>query len=248
MAWLITILIFSFWAWMFYDCFQSERGCCRWGWLLILSFSNVLGAIAYSLFRYLPRLFLVKNPIAHRQRLRHQLHLALLEVRKGGTPQKFVLLGHLYQELGHKAHALAVYQRALRREPRNLLALWNCANIELDNQNLVEACLYLQNLMGLDFTFKEGKASLKYAQVLFELGDFNMAQQHLEKHLQNWQNPEAAFILAKIKARQQNLEEACQVIEVMLRNMQTSSRFHYCKYRQHIAQGKQLLKRLKSIA
>ena len=141
-------------------------------------------------------------------------------------------------------HALAAYRQALAQEPDNTDALWGSAIIELECQNSEQALLLLQRLMKLRPDYKFGDASLAYGKALFDSGDFNLAQLHLESHLKQWSHPEAALLMAKLQTHQQNTPGACQVLETMITNVQGSPDFHYRKHRQHVVQGKRLLKTL----
>lgn len=239
-----TLLVFLFWAWMFCDCFQYERRRARLAWALGLIPSGFLGAIAYFLFRWTPRNLLSSNPFVKRRGLQPKLQEAIANVRNIGKAHQYVQLGHIYCDMGNGDHALAAYQQALAREPNNVEALWGSTSIELENKNLDRAFMLLRCLMEIRPDFKYGDASLAYGQVLYELGDFNLAQQHLEAHLQQWSHPEAALLMAQIQAHQQNMPGACEVLETMIANVQGAPAFHYHKHRRQVAQGKRLLKTL----
>ena len=66
---------------------------------------------------------------------REELQRAIAAVCKTGKARQFVKLGHIYRQMGERGHALAVYQRALDREPNNVGALRGCAAIERASAN-----------------------------------------------------------------------------------------------------------------
>lgn len=244
MASVTTFLAFSVWAWMFYHCFQHERGQVRLVWVLALILFNFLGAAAYFFARWTPQSLALIHLFVKRRRLKHKRQEAISNVRNIGKAHQFVQLGHIHQEMGNGDHALAAFQQALTREPNNVEALWGSASIELENKNLDQAFMLLRCLMEVRPDFRYGDASLAYGQVLYELGDFNLAQQHLEAHLQQWSHPEAALLMAQIQAHQQNMPGACEVLETMIANVQGAPAFHYRKHRRQVAQGQRLLKAL----
>ena len=247
MASVTTLLAFSFWAWMFYDCFRYERERIRLIWALVLMLFSFLGAVVYFLVRWAPRVLLGNPSFGRRSRLQHQLRRAIADAHHIGKAHQFVQLGHIHREMGNGDQALAAYQQALSQEPDNVEALWGSAVVELENKKLEQGAMLLRRLMAVSPDFKFGDASLAYGQVLFDLGDFNLAQQHLEKHLKQWTHPEAALLMAQIQAQQQNTSGACEVLERMIANVQGAPAFHYRKHRRHVAQGQRLLRTYKCV-
>lgn len=59
-----------------------------------------------------------------------ELQQAITAVRRTRKAHQFVMLGHIYQQMGERGHALAVYQQALARDPNNIEALRGCSTIE----------------------------------------------------------------------------------------------------------------------
>ena len=239
-----TLIMFSFWAWMFYDCFHRERGHARMTWGLVFISLHFVGALVYLCTRWIPETLLGHNIFIKRRRLQNELDSAISNVRNIGKAYQYVQLGHIHQKMKKSGHALAAYQQALRKEPHNVEALWGSACIDFQLKNWAQAIVSLERLMEVRPDFKYGDVSLAYGHVLFELGDFNLAQQHLEGHLKQWSHPEAALLMAEIQTHQQNTPGACEVLETMIANVQGSPSFHYRKHRQHVVQGQRLLKSL----
>ena len=197
---LITLLIFTFWVCMFCSCFHYERQQTRLLWILIMICLNVGGAIIYCGLRWLPYVLLRHNSVAKRLKLQKDLRQAISDIRRFGKASQYVKLGHIYQEMGHYDHALAAYQWALSQEQNNVEALWGSATIEHQNRNLGQSAELLNQLLKVQSAFKSGEASLRYGQVLYELGMFNLAQQHLQNHAKQWNHPEASWLIKRIQA------------------------------------------------
>lgn len=248
MASFITLLAFSFWVWMFYECFRNERENIRLIWALMFIGFSFLGAAIYFLVRWVPRTLSLDNPFAkfaQRSKLQDGLRCAIADVRNIGNAHQYVKLGHIHQQMGNCDHALAAYQQALVKDPDDIEALWGSSAIELKNKNLRQGSMLLQRLMTIRPDFKFGDASAAYGQVLFDMGDFNLAQQHLQRHLQQWQHPEAILLMAQIQIHQRNMPKAREVLEKMIIDVEGAPAFHYRKHRQHVAQARRLLKTLK---
>ena len=227
MSSLITVLGFSFIAWMLFTCCQQERGQVRLDWLSILILFNLLGAVAYFLVRWIPQSQLFgSSPIKQRQ-LQEDLRYAIAEVRNIGNAHQYVKLGHVHLKMGSCDHALAAYQRALKKDPNEVEALWGSAVIEVRNKNLEHSAVLLQKLMKVRPDFKFGEASLMYGQVLFNMGDFNLADQHLQAHLQQWSHPEAILLIAQTQTHQQNTSKACEMLEKMIVDIEGAPAFHH---------------------
>ncbi len=237
-----TFLVWMFWVWMFYECIHHERGCVRLAWLLTISHLSIIGAITYFFLGWVPRTFSLKQRLEKRRKLKCDLKQALANVRHIGKAHQYVKLGQVYEAMGKPGHALAAFQQALVREPDHPEALWGSATIEYQTHNLDQSKTSLERLMEIRPDFKFGDASLHYGQVLFDSGMYSLAQQHLEQHLKHWSHPEAALLMAQIQAQLQNTAGACELIEMMIGNVQRAPKFHYSKHRQHIAEGKRLLK------
>jgi len=52
---LLLLVLMGFWIWMIIDCATKEKGNDRIVWVIIVVFTNVLGAAIYFFVRYLPR-------------------------------------------------------------------------------------------------------------------------------------------------------------------------------------------------
>lgn len=240
----ITFCLFLFWAWMFYSCFLHERGQVRLLWVVTIIFLHIFGAVFYLVVRWLPLKLSITQTSVQRRRLKQDLQQAIANAQNIGKAYQYVQLGRIYEEMKRADHALAAYQQALSKESDNVDALWGSAAIELTYKNSEQALPLLKRLIEIMPDYKFGDASLAYGKTLFDCGDFNLAQQHLESHLKQWSHPEAAILMAKLQTHHRNTPGACEVLETMITNVQGSPDFHYRKHRQHVVQGQRLLKSL----
>lgn len=173
-----------------------------------------------------------------------ELQRAIAAAQSIDKAHQFIKLGHVYQDLGERAHALAAYHQAIKKEPENLEALWGAATIELAHNNWKQASFLLQKLVGTNAEYKFGDASLAYCRVLFHLGDFNLAEYQLENHLKQWSHPDALLMMAEIKAHQENTLGACHLLETMISNVEGAPAFHHRKHQRQMKKGQRILKTL----
>ncbi|MEL7352806.1 MAG: hypothetical protein AAFN38_15405 [Cyanobacteria bacterium J06560_5] len=67
------------------------------------------------------------------------LQQAIANVQISGSAHQFVTLGHIYQSVGRRGDALAVYYQALTRDANNVEALQGAAKLEVEGQNWAQA-------------------------------------------------------------------------------------------------------------
>lgn len=234
-----------FWVWMLFDCLKNGSGDRHlWVWVLLLL--NVIGAGLYFVICWLPR---HPNPIpmprfANRWRLRDALWQAEAEVRNIGKVHQYVKLGNILHDMGEMNKAAIVYQQALDKEPHHPKALWGAACVEIDRKNLSAAVAHLQTLVKVNPDFSYGDASLAYGQILFELGELDAAQAHLQQHLKTWSHPQSYITLAKIQQKQGNPSEARETLETMIIKIKSSVPFQYRKNQHFVKQGEKMLRAL----
>lgn len=242
MSSMAIFIAFAFWAWMIYDCVCCESEQVFWGLILILF--NLPGAAVYFLTQWLPRSSPFVCRLINRRKKQRELQRAIAAVRSIGNAYQFVQLGHIYQDINDRGHALAAYQQALAKDPNNVGALWGAATAEMKNNNFQRAAGCLQKLVSLKPDHKFGDASLAYCQALYKLGNFNAAEHQLNNHIRRWSHPEAFLLIAQIKVHQQNAPGAREILMTMITNVSRSPAFHYRKHQHHIKQGQRLLKSL----
>jgi len=235
---LFTLLAITFWVAMIIDCVRTEPDRT---WLWILVFLNFIGAVLYFALRKLPQLEL---PLLKRWSLQHQIWTAEANARNIGKAHQYVVLGNLLSDAGYLNRAIAAYEQALEKEPANLHAHWGIAMIALQRKQLAIAQTHLMTLLHYDPDYRCGEASLLYGKVLFELGDWNLAQTHLKQDVKHWGHPEAALMLAKILIAQGDSEAAQAYLERLLTNLRGAPSYHYRRHRRVIHQAEKLSKTL----
>lgn len=241
---LLALLATAFWMLMMFDCISNEPDRTTWLWILILL--NISGAILYFLLRKLPQLQGLRSSYFKRWTLRQKIWTAEAAVRNIGKAHQYVVLGNLLSEAGHTHRAREAYQQALQREPDNLHAHWGLATIALHTKQLAIAQTHLMALLQQDPEYRCGEASLLYGKVLFELGDWNLAQHHLEQDVKYWGHPEAALLLAKILIAQGNSETAQAHLQTLLVNLRGAPAYHYRRHQSVVKQAEKLAKTLPS--
>jgi hypothetical protein len=232
----------GFWLLMIYDCLRNEPERNTWLWILI--FVNFPGALIYFLMRWIPRSNIQMPKYFNRWTRSRELWIAEEEARNIGKAHQYVKLGNLLYEIGRFDKAEDAYKQALEKEPDNKQALWGTASINLKNKNFSQAKEHLQTLIKIDPTYKYGDASLIYGEILVELQELDAAKEHLEKHLQNWNHPEAYIKLATLMAQQDDIPSARNYLERMIAKVRGSSYYHYKRNRHFIRKAEKMLKKL----
>jgi hypothetical protein len=237
-----VLLPSAFWMLMIFDCVRNEPD--RQTWIYILIFLNVAGAIVYFFACWLPRSNVAAPSYFKRWSLRQPLWNAEAGVRNIGKAHQYVTLGNVLTEMGTFDKAVVAYQQALEKEPANVHALWGAAFIEMRNKQFAVAREHLQALLKLDSDYKCGEASLLYGKVLFELGDWEIAQSHLEKDIKHWSHPESSLLLATIQSKAGNTQDARNCLETMLAKVKASPIYHYRRHQHVVRKAEKMLKAL----
>jgi hypothetical protein len=237
-----VLLPSAFWMLMLFDCVRNEPD--RQTWLYILMFLNVAGAIVYFFACWLPRSSMPAPNYFKRWSLRQTLWNAEAGVRNIGKAHQYVTLGNVLTDMGTFDKAAEAYQQALEKEPTNIHALWGAAFVEMRNKQFAAAVDHLQALLKLDPDYKCGEASLLYGKALFELGNWEMAQGHLEKDIKYWSHPESSLLLATILTKAGKTQEARACLETMLAKVKASPIYHYRRHRHVVKKAEKMLKTL----
>lgn len=236
----LALLAIAFWLVMIVDCVRNEPDQTTWLWVLLLL--NVTGSVLYFLARKLPRLQIPLPSYFKRWQLRQQLWIAEANARNIGKAHQFIGLGNLLAEVGKVNPAIDAYREALRQEPNNVHAHWEMAAISLQIKQPIVAQTHLTLLLQHDPDYKCGEASLLLGKVLFDLGDWDMAQKHLERDLKAWSHPEAALMLAKILIAQGDTTTAQTHLQTLLLNLRASPPYHYRRHQAVVKQAERLAK------
>lgn len=77
------------------------------------------------------------------------LQQAIANAQASDNAHQFVTLGHLYQSMGRRGDALAVYYQALTRDANNIEALQGAAKLETEGQNWAQAAELRRGLIAL---------------------------------------------------------------------------------------------------
>lgn len=228
--------------WMVLYCVRNdpERG--MWIWIMLLL--QPFGAIVYFFVRYLPSSGYQAPAFLRRWRRLRDLPRLETAARQIGNPHQYVLLGDALREMGSSRRALEAYLQALRKEPRNLAALWGAASVEFLLQDFSAARDKLSQVLEQDFTYKFGDVSLLYAKTLLALGDPAAARDHLDRHIRKWRQPEAVYLLARLCADQNDSAAARRHLQGLIDDLDSSPRAIARKSLFWKSRAKRLLRRL----
>lgn len=242
MASILAFVTTGFWMWMIVDCLRNDPQKNTWIWILI--FLYFPGAVIYFLLRRAPYLNLPMPQQVKRWSHRDKLWNAEAAARNIGKAYQYVNLGNVLCDIGQFDKAADAYQQALDKEPQNPQALWGMAFAEVQRTNFKAAKYYLEQLLKIDPNYKNGEASLAYGQTLFELQDWQAAQDHLEKDVKYWGHPEAAILLATLHMNQGNPNAARQTLDSMLFRVKGAPQFHYRRKQHLVRKAERMLRGL----
>ena len=253
LLWLYSLVLGSFgligtvfWIWMLYDCLKNgaaNRGGYIWIWILL--FFNIIGAGLYFFVVWLPN-----HPGAFsgvswvkQGKLHDALWQAEADARNIG--HQYQRLGDIHYQMGNLEAAEQAYLTALEKEPKNVRILWGIAGVERDRKNFVTARQHLQTLISIEPEFSYGDASFEYGSVLYQMEDFDAAQNHLQKHIKSWSHPPAYLMLAEMQKQQGNSALARETLETMIIKIKGSTPFQYRKNQKFVRQAEKMLERFK---
>jgi tetratricopeptide (TPR) repeat protein len=239
----LAFLASGFWMLMIFDCVRNDSDRNTWLWILI--FLNVPGAILYFLVRRAPYMNFPVPLTFQRWSRRHELWNAEAAARNIGNAHQFINLGNILYDMRLLDRAADAYQKALEKEPANTHGLWGISTIQMQRKQSENAKDHLEALLKLEPNYKFGEASLAYGQVLFELQDWEAAQDYLEQDIKNWGHPESYIMLATIRAKQGEIEAARGYLETMLFKVRGSPVFHYRQKQHLVRRAEGLLKTLR---
>ena len=115
------------------------------------------------------------------------------------------------------------YRNALEKEPENLQALWGAAQVDMQKKQYDSAAQRLSELLSIDPQYKFGDVSLAYGKTLYELGNHDVAREHLEGHILRWRHPGSLFLLASLEHEQKNHNQAREHLHAMLQDINGKS-------------------------
>jgi len=228
---------------MLIDCLQNDSQ--KSTWVYVLIFANIAGAIAYFVVRKLPYLSIPTPKFLRKWMKKEALWSAQAAAHNIGNAHQYVNLGNILLETEQLGEAQAAYQTALKKEPKNVYALWGNATIALRQQNSQAAKSDLQALYRLEPDFKFGEASLAYGQTLYALEEWDLAKTHLERDLKQWSHLDASIMLATIERQNGNIDKAIGYLETMLFKVKGTPAFHYRKNNHLIRKAEKMLRTLK---
>lgn len=230
----------GFWMLMIFDCVRNEQKGSSWLWLLIML--NFPGAVIYFMARKLPYMNIPIPNFFKRWTMKDALWNAEAGIKNIGKSHQYVTLGNILLEMGNIDRALESYHEALVRESSNPNALWGCATIEIQQQKFDLAREHLKTLMAKEPEYKRGEASLFYGQVLYELGQWSAAKEHLDLDVKQWSHAGSFILLAKIAIQDGDRKMARDYLETMLARVKASPRYNYRKNQHLVRQAEKMLK------
>jgi tetratricopeptide (TPR) repeat protein len=233
----------GFWMLMIFDCVRNEPKGSSWLWLLIVL--NIPGAFIYFAARKLPYLDIPIPNFFKRWTMKDALWNAEAGVTNIGKSHQYITLANVLMEMGNLDRALECYQEALQREPGNNHALWGCATIEMQRRNFDLAREHLKKILDREADYKRGEASLLYGKALYELQQWSIAKEHLDRDVKQWSHSESFILLAKIALNcDGNRVAAKNYLDTMLARLKASPRYNYRKHQHLIRSAEKMLKTL----
>jgi hypothetical protein len=217
---LFSLLYFPFFIWMLIHCLRNEPDRQLWLWIMILA--QGIGPVAYFVLRYLPSKEF-PTPAFLRKWTRGR-ELARLETaaEQIGNPHQFVRWGDALREVGLLDRANAAYERALKKDPNDIQALWGAARVATQQKRYSDVRSLTRRVLDQDPQYKFGDVSLAYGRALNELGECDAARTHFEQHARRWRHPEALYLLATLCANQGDTKEARQHLSGLIQDINGS--------------------------
>lgn len=240
--WLFGLASSAFTIWMIVYCLRNDSERETWIWILLMF--PAMGAVIYFLSRWLPSSSL--EPPAFVKRWRDGPKIRRLEIaaQQIGNSHQFVEWGDALREVKDWPHARLAYQKALAKEPANLQALWGAAHSEAQLGDHAAARGYLERVMAIDPGYKFGDVSLLYGRTLRALNEADAEVAHWRTHLKKWRHPEALFLLAERLAERSEFDEARQLVQTMIADIEVCPRAIARKSFFWKGRGKKLLRKI----
>jgi tetratricopeptide (TPR) repeat protein len=238
----LSLVYFAFWAWMLFQCIRSEPDRFFWIWLLVIA--PFPGAIVYAALRYFPASD-YRPPAFLRQWTRGR-ELARLQTaaQQIGNAHQFIQWGDALREVGRWNDAENAYDRALKKDPENLQALWGAAQVAERNRDFERVEELTRKILNKDPQYKFGDVSLAYGKALDARGELEAAREHLEKHVKRWRHPEGLYRLARLCRELDDPDAARQYLRSMLQDLNASPTAIARKYGRWKSLARQMLRRL----
>lgn len=192
---IIGLAYSAFWVWMLIHSVRFEPDKTFWLWLLVVA--PFPGAIVYLVARVIPAADW-KTPV-WLQRFTRGKELTRLATATEtiGNAHQFVQYGDALRDTAQWAEAAQAYEKALRKDPACMPALWGAALVATHQKKPEEVLRLCRQILDRDPQYRFGDASFAYAKALFDTGDTAAGRVHLEKHCQRWRHPEAVYLLAE---------------------------------------------------
>ena len=237
----LTIPYLIFWVWMLVHCYRTEPDRQFWIWILIIA--QPIGPVAYFLLRYIPSKEF-PTPVFLRRWTRGPELLRLESVAEQiGNPHQFVQWGNALRECGQWDRAKEAYERALKKDPKDLQALWGAAQVARDQKRFDDVRSLTRRILDQEPQYKFGDVSLTYGLALTEIGETEPARLHFEEHVKRWRHPEGVYLLSKLYFDQGDHAAARQHLSAMIRDIDSSPRAIARKFGRWKSRGKQLLRK-----
>jgi hypothetical protein len=239
---LLMLVYGAFWCWMVWHCVRTEPD--KFFWLWLMFFVQGLGPFIYFALRYLPAAD-YKAP-AFLRRWTHARELTRLETAAAqiGNPHQFIQWGDALREAGLLGQAADAYEKALKKDPQNLPALWGAAQVASSQGRHSDVCRLTRQILDKDPQYKFGDVSLAFGRSILASGDAAAATKHLEQHVHRWRHPEAVYLLANLHAQQGNTDVARNHLQALLHDINGSPTAIARRYGRWKSRARQLLRRL----
>ncbi len=245
-AWLIRLVLFiptAFWIWMIIDCAREEEDR---SWYFILFFTYVLGAVIYLIVRKIPRIKGEVPAPSFLKKLVNKKKLMELEAaaRRIGNPYQFLDWGNALFKVNDYKNALTQYTQAVLKQDSLAEAWWGKAQCESRLKKYEAALASFEKLYTLESEYAYGEATLSYGRLLLEQGKKDKAQSVLEKHMERFRLPEALYLLATIYHEQGKQQQARELLDTLITDVQSAPGYHMRKQKKWMARARILLTRL----
>ena len=240
---LFTLGYLVFLVTMLIDCYQREQD--RGIWLLVMLFLHPLGAIVYFLTRFLPRGgSLSGGGLAWLRFQGGELKRLQLAARQIGNAYHWLQYADGLRSAGKLTDAEAAYRTALEKDPAQLQALWGLSLVLAGQKRFDEALELTERLLAVDADYKFGDVSLAKGRLLAATGRWGAAQEHLQRHIRRWRQPEGLYLLAQASVEMGDRDAARQHLEAVVMDIDASPPAIAAKQRIWKSKARRLLRSL----